>query len=99
MAHSKNELREPIMMTDSHAAMSSAPPPTPLSSAICPYELSSLHSQASYVAQDRGMPLDLVELMVAVRFGVADLSRMPREDFRTAIAFLSNLRPTTRSAK
>jgi hypothetical protein len=89
------------MMMDHHqeAARVYISSETESPSPICPYELSSLRSLAAYVARDRGMPLDLVEIMVAVRFKTKDITRLSRDDFRMAIAFLSDLRPATRNAR
>jgi hypothetical protein len=59
---------------------------------LCPYQLSSVRSVTSYIAQYQNVGENAVEAMVKARFNVRHIAELPAQDFRTAISFLNDLR-------
>ncbi len=59
---------------------------------LCPYELNSFHSLATYIAQNQNLQESHVEAMACARFNVARISDLRHEDFRNVIAFLMDLK-------
>lgn len=61
-------------------------------STLCPYELSSVRSLTTYVAHNQNLNETNVEAMACARFNVPRLTELRREDFRSVISFLINLK-------
>jgi len=59
---------------------------------LCPYELSSVRSLATYVAHNQNLNEASVEAMACARFNVARIVELPHADFRKVIAFLIDLK-------
>lgn len=55
-------------------------------------ELMSIYALLAYVAHNQNVHQDLVQMVVAAEFGVESVSKIRRDDYERAIAFLVDLR-------
>ncbi len=59
---------------------------------LCPYELSSVRSLTTHIAQNQNMQERSIEAMACAKFDVARIAELRHEDFRNVIAFLMDLK-------
>jgi hypothetical protein len=59
---------------------------------LCPYELSSVRSLTVYVAHNQNLNEANIEAMACAKFNVPRIAELRREDFRSVISFLIDLK-------